>query len=162
MWSCPAPGAWAGCRDPPRARHFRAPRPTRCLRSPRGESQSSSRIREGRLDSSKRRPEQSDAGLIDYYRRRAAEYEAIYAKPERQADLAFLKKEIPRRLRGARVLEVASGTGYWTERVARCAAKVVAPAAPNAPLPITPPTPYPQAVVSFELADAYALEPQLG
>src|SRR5258708_4281144 len=115
----------------------------RCSRSPRGELQSSLLSKEGRLDSSKQRPGQTDAGLIDYYRRRAGEYEAIYAKPERQADLAFLKKEIPQRLRGARVLEVACGTGYWTERVARSKA-------------------YPEDVVRFELADAYALDPQLG
>jgi len=40
------------------------------------------------------------AELIAYYRRRAGEYEAIYAKPERQADLAILRKQIPERLGG--------------------------------------------------------------
>ena len=46
------------------------------------------------------------AELIDYYRRRAGEYEAIYAKPERQADLLLLKKKIAGILKGARVLEI--------------------------------------------------------
>ena len=32
--------------------------------------------------------------LADYYARRAAEYERIYAKPERQADLAALRSRI--------------------------------------------------------------------
>ena len=64
--------------------------------------------------------------LVDYYRRRAREYEAIYAKPERQTDLAFLKKHIAERLAQRRVLEVACGTGYWTVLVTRLAAKVVA------------------------------------
>lgn len=114
------------------------------------------------MDSSKQRPGQTDAGLLDYYRRRAGEYEAIYAKPERQADLAFLKKEIPQRLRGARVLEVACGTGYWTERVARCAAKIVATDAAEEPMRIARSKAYPEDVVRFELADAYALDPQLG
>ena len=36
-----------------------------------------------------------------YYRRRAAEYEAIYSWPERQADLARLREKIPAVLRGA-------------------------------------------------------------
>jgi SAM-dependent methyltransferase len=114
------------------------------------------------LDSSKQRPDSLQAELVDYYRRRASEYEAIYAKPERQADLAFLGKEIPQRLRGARVLEVACGTGYWTERVARCAAAIVATDAAEEPMRIARSKTYPEGVVRFELADAYALDPQLG
>jgi demethylmenaquinone methyltransferase/2-methoxy-6-polyprenyl-1,4-benzoquinol methylase len=111
---------------------------------------------------SSERPEIAEAGLVDYYRRRAGEYEAIYAKPERQADLAFLEKEIPRRLRGARVLEVACGTGYWTERVARSAAKIVATDAADEPMRIARAKSYPKDVVRFDLADAYALDPRLG
>src|SRR5712675_2278088 len=93
--------------------------------------------------------ERPEAGLVDYYRRRASEYEAIYAKPERQGDLAFLDKEIPRRLRGARVLEVACGTGYWTERVARSAAKIVATDAAEEPMRIARAKSYPGDVVRF-------------
>jgi demethylmenaquinone methyltransferase/2-methoxy-6-polyprenyl-1,4-benzoquinol methylase len=111
---------------------------------------------------SKERPDAAEAGLIDYYRRRAGEYEAIYAKPERQDDLAFLEKEIPRRLRGRSVLEVACGTGYWTERVARSAAKIVATDAAEEPMRIARAKSYPPDVVRFELADAYALDPRLG
>ena len=37
--------------------------------------------------------------LADYYAQRAAEYERIYAKPERQADLAALRDRIGRRKR---------------------------------------------------------------
>jgi ubiquinone/menaquinone biosynthesis C-methylase UbiE len=108
------------------------------------------------------RPDAAEAGLVDYYRRRAGEYEAIYAKPERQADLAFLEKEIPQRLRGRRVLEVACGTGYWTERVARRAAKIVATDAAEEPMRIARSKSYPGDVVRFELADAYALDARLG
>ena len=60
----------------------------------------------------------ASAELIDYYRRRAAEYEAIYAKPERQTDLALLRHKIPAKLTGAHVLEIACGTGYWTQLIA--------------------------------------------
>jgi demethylmenaquinone methyltransferase/2-methoxy-6-polyprenyl-1,4-benzoquinol methylase len=104
----------------------------------------------------------ADSGLLDYYRRRAREYEAIYAKPERQGDLGFLQKEIPQRLRGARVLEVACGTGYWTERVARSAASIVATDAAEEPMRIARSKAYPKGAVRFELADAYALDPRLG
>jgi SAM-dependent methyltransferase len=56
--------------------------------------------------------------LVPYYAARAAEYEAVYAKPERQRDLAELHVAIPGYFAGRRVLEVACGTGYWTRRIA--------------------------------------------
>ena len=102
------------------------------------------------------------AELVDYYRRRAGEYEAIYAKPERQADLARLRHLIPERLRGRRVLEVACGTGYWTALVARTASSLVATDAADEPMRIAQSKTYPAGKVRFEMADAYALGPALG
>jgi SAM-dependent methyltransferase len=64
--------------------------------------------------------------LAAYYARRAAEYERIYAKPERQADLAVLKARIGKLFAGKRVLELACGTGYWTQVIAAGAAQVTA------------------------------------
>jgi len=64
--------------------------------------------------------------LADYYAKRAAEYERIYAKPERQADLAALKSRIAKMFAGRRVLELACGTGYWTDVIAASAAQVTA------------------------------------
>jgi ubiquinone/menaquinone biosynthesis C-methylase UbiE len=102
------------------------------------------------------------AELVDYYRRRAGEYESIYAKPERQADLARLRARIPQRLAGRRVLEVACGTGYWTVLVARTAASIVATDAGDEPMRIAQSKDYDGRNVHFELADAYALSPALG
>jgi hypothetical protein len=53
--------------------------------------------------------------LTDYYRDRAAVYDAVYAKPERQADLSTLREVLPPLVAGRRVLEIAAGTGYWTD-----------------------------------------------
>jgi len=64
--------------------------------------------------------------LAAYYARRAAEYERIYAKPERQADLAVLRARIGKIFAGRRVLELACGTGYWTDVIAGSAAQVTA------------------------------------
>lgn len=52
--------------------------------------------------------------LRAYYARRAVEYEAIYAQPERQADLRTLEAALPACFSGRSVLEVACGTGWWT------------------------------------------------
>ena len=99
--------------------------------------------------------------LIDYYRRRAAEYEAIYAKPERQTDLAILRQAIPAMLRGARVLEIACGTGYWTQLAAEVAAEVVATDLAEEPMQIARSKSY-KKQPRFSSADAYALPESLG
>jgi len=104
----------------------------------------------------------ASAELVDYYRRRAGEYEAIYAKPERQADLARLRQRIPQRLAGRRVLEVACGTGYWTVLVARTATSIVATDLAEEPMRIAQSKDYAGRDVRFELADAYALASALG
>ena len=100
--------------------------------------------------------------LLEYYRRRAGEYEAIYAKPERQADLAWLRGHIPQRLAGRRVLEIACGTGYWTTLIARSAASVVATDAAEEPMALARAKSYPPDRVRFALADAFHLDAQLG
>lgn len=67
-----------------------------------------------------------DRNLRDYYSKRAHEYEKIYLKPERQHDLAELKNDLRIRLSGLNVLEVACGTGYWTEEIAKSANAILA------------------------------------
>jgi SAM-dependent methyltransferase len=62
----------------------------------------------------------------EYYQQRAPEYDEVYAKPERQADLAELKRLIPPLVAGRHVLEIAAGTGYWTRVLAPAAASVTA------------------------------------
>lgn len=69
---------------------------------------------------------QSNREMVEYYARRAREYELIYAKPERQAELKTLRERIGPLFAGRRVLEVACGTGYWTEVIAGAARSVVA------------------------------------
>jgi demethylmenaquinone methyltransferase/2-methoxy-6-polyprenyl-1,4-benzoquinol methylase len=100
---------------------------------------------------------QPDAALREYYARRAAEYERIYDKPERQADLSRLRRELPPRFRDAALLEIACGTGYWTALLAAEAASVLATDAAEETLAIARAKPYPRGNVRFALADAYDL-----
>ena len=92
-----------------------------------------------------------------YYARRAAEYESIYAKPERQADLARMRKDIPALFAGRRVLEVACGTGYWTPLIAAQARSVLALDYNDETLAIARSKSYPKGNVRFVQGDAYDL-----
>ena len=53
--------------------------------------------------------------LAKYYADRALEYDAIYSKPERQHDIKLLAGFLVEQLRSKRVLEIACGTGFWTQ-----------------------------------------------
>ena len=103
----------------------------------------------------------ADSELQRYYAGRAAEYDLVYEKPERQADLAALRAWLPNRFLGAHVLEVACGTGYWTQLIAPVAAQVVALDAAPETLSLARSRPA-NAAVRFLVADAYRLPPDLG
>jgi demethylmenaquinone methyltransferase/2-methoxy-6-polyprenyl-1,4-benzoquinol methylase len=96
--------------------------------------------------------------LERYYARRAAEYETIYDKPERQHELEWLRHRVPELLRDRVVLEVACGTGYWTQFIARAARKVHACDINEAVLEIAREKPIPRDRVEFFRADAISLE----
>lgn len=59
------------------------------------------------------------ARMQDYYAQRAAYYERVYHKPERQDDLRAMEAWIAEAFAGRRVLEIAAGTGWWTPHGAR-------------------------------------------
>src|SRR5688572_18047466 len=71
-------------------------------------------------------PRRAMPHLESYYAKRAREYEQIYEKPERQHELAWLRERIPKLYKGRTVLEVACGTGYWTQYLAPAAHRVYA------------------------------------
>jgi ubiquinone/menaquinone biosynthesis C-methylase UbiE len=101
-------------------------------------------------------------GTEDYYQARAPEYDRVYAKPERQADLALIREWLVNILRGRRVLEIAAGTGYWTEVYAGHAASAVATDVNPATLAVARARIPETAPVRFEVADAFDLTPIAG
>jgi demethylmenaquinone methyltransferase/2-methoxy-6-polyprenyl-1,4-benzoquinol methylase len=96
--------------------------------------------------------------MADYYSRRASEYERIYDKPERQSELAWLRERIPEIFRARTVLEVACGTGYWTQYIARSARHVHACDINESVLEIAREKPLPPGRVTFFRADAITLQ----
>ena len=100
----------------------------------------------------------NDARLGDYYAKRAGEYERIYQKPERQNDLAILRKLCAQTFAGHNVLEIACGTGYWTQAVSQTAKAILATDINEEVLQIARAKKY-GCEVRFQKADAFDLTP---
>lgn len=99
----------------------------------------------------------NEPDILDYYAARAREYEGVYAKPERQADLNTLHLVLPEFFRERHVLEVACGTGYWTRRIAACALHVTACDLVDEVLVVAAASQSPSERVEYKKADAFKL-----
>jgi len=96
--------------------------------------------------------------MTTYYAKRASEYELIYQKPERQEDLRQLQSVISGCFADRDVLEIACGTGYWTQFACRSAKSIVATDCNEEVLNIARKKDYGNTPVNFVKADAYALD----
>src|SRR6266850_2698743 len=95
--------------------------------------------------------------LADYYAKRAPEYERIYHKPERQADLQSLRASVAETFAARHVLEVACGTGYWTEVLVSTARSITATDINEEVLAIARTKALNEDRVSFQRRDAFRL-----
>lgn len=64
--------------------------------------------------------------LVSYYNQRAKEYEKVYQNTPEQDDLQTAEKIFKELFARKTVLEIACGTGYWTERIAETATSIFA------------------------------------
>ena len=64
--------------------------------------------------------------MKDYYAARAQEYDKIYLKPERQQDLREIEAWLPAKFTQRATLEIAAGTGYWTQFLIKTVQSLVA------------------------------------
>lgn len=99
--------------------------------------------------------------LVLYYKERAREYENIYNKPERQEDLLQATDILQEIFTGKKVLEIACGTGYWTERIAETAKTILATDINETVIEIAKNKIYSRAQVSFKLMDIYHLPDEI-
>ena len=96
-------------------------------------------------------------GTEEYYRRWAPDYDQVYTRPERQGDMLAVRARLGGWFAGKHVLELAAGTGWWTNVLADAAASVTATDVNQAALSVAkarrawPPS------VSFMVADAFDL-----
>lgn len=96
--------------------------------------------------------------MAAYYAARAREYDAIYAKPERQDELRALERWLPWALAGRPLLDVACGTGHWTRFLAPEVPSLLGvDAAPETLAIARARVPAPH--VAFAVGDAYDVAP---
>lgn len=103
----------------------------------------------------------ADTSMREYYAARAPIYDEVYLRPERRTDLEELRRRIPTWFAGRSVLEVACGTGYWTQFIAPVAARMTASDAVAEPMAFARLRPGVEHV-TFVQADAVALPATLG
>ncbi|RKN85477.1 methyltransferase domain-containing protein [Paenibacillus ginsengarvi] len=102
--------------------------------------------------------ERSDMQM--YYGARAREFESIYERDDTgyQAELALLADRLANAVRDRSVLELACGTGYWTERAYPSASSVTAVDIRPEVIEIAEEKRLPAPKVRFRLGDAYEPE----
>lgn len=93
-----------------------------------------------------------------YYGKRAAEYEQIYHKPERQADLAEIRHWLAEVCTDKMVLEIGCGTGYWTHLIAPYVQAVHALDIEPRMLALAQQKIYPDGKVSFHRLDMWDID----
>jgi SAM-dependent methyltransferase len=96
--------------------------------------------------------------MLAYYAQCVDTHDKIYAQPERQDDLAVLHERVNEVLHGHRVLEIACGTGYWTELIASVAVSVLATDMSPVMLARAKARNLPVDKVQFALKNAFALQ----
>lgn len=100
---------------------------------------------------------ESPDSLAHYYAERANEYDSLYEKPERQEDLQRLRSLVLEAFAGSDVLELACGTGYWTQFAAQKAKSVLATDINETVLDHARKKTYPANRVRFQCLDLYGL-----
>ena len=99
------------------------------------------------------------SNIADYYDKRAKEYDHFYAKPEYREDVAAIASELSQIFSSKKVLEIACGTGYWTDAIARVADHVTAIDINDSVLDIAQKKLRNTSNVTFALKDLYEMEP---
>ncbi|WP_322401372.1 class I SAM-dependent methyltransferase [Massilia luteola] len=97
-----------------------------------------------------------------YYASSTQAADAALSRAERANDLSQVRERIAPLVRGQTVLELACGTGYWTEVIAATADKVLATDILDEMLDRARRRPFPEGKVAFRRVDGLDLPDDLG
>ena len=96
--------------------------------------------------------------LISYYNERAKEYDKVYMNPDEQEDLFNATTLFQNIFSTKDVLEIACGTGYWTEKISKTASSIIATDINQSVVEIAKAR-QTKNNVTIEVADMYSLTP---
>ena len=96
--------------------------------------------------------------LASYYKQRAKEYDKVYQIPEEQEDLRKASELFQGIFKHKSVLEIACGTGYWTEQISKTASTILATDINPSTIDIARTRNF-HSPVTFEVADMNRLAP---
>ena len=99
-----------------------------------------------------------NSDLISYYKERAREYERVYSKPERQEELLLVEKALQETFKNKGVIEIACGTGYWTQKISSVAQSIFATDINESVIELAKSKNYSSATVHFQAIDLYELK----
>jgi len=99
---------------------------------------------------------------VTYYSSRAKEYENIYYKPERQNDIPKVISYLQKHFKNKVLIEIACGTGYWTQKVSKTAMHILATDINKSVIDIAKSKYYEANNVEFQLVDIFNLPNNLG
>lgn len=102
-----------------------------------------------------------DTGMKTYYSERAVYYDRVYTIAERQRDLRLLESRVAETFDSKNVLEIACGTGYWTQFIAPVAKYLTATDISAEVIEIARRRES-CGEVAFRIEDALALSPNIG
>jgi SAM-dependent methyltransferase len=97
-----------------------------------------------------------------YYASSTQAADAALSRAERANDLARVRERLAQLVRGQTVLELACGTGYWTEVIAATADKVLATDVLDTMLERAQTRRFPEGKVAFRRVDGHDLPDDLG
>jgi SAM-dependent methyltransferase len=100
----------------------------------------------------------NNSEMVAYYAKRAAAFEESYQRPDCQEDLADMQERLSEVLAEHRVLELACGTGYWTQFYADSAQSVLATDINSEMLTLAKAKGLPEDQVQWQIADAFNLQ----
>jgi SAM-dependent methyltransferase len=98
----------------------------------------------------------------EYYAKMAEQHDAVYDLEEREDDQEELCDHVAEALAGHIVLELACGTGFWTEIASETALSIVATDINPNLIDLARTRGLPEEQVTFRVADAYNLPDDLG
>lgn len=97
----------------------------------------------------------TDPELVEYYKLRAKEYDKLYERPDRQEYLREASEILQNIFRNKHVFEIACGTAYWTEQLAKTARSILATDINDAMLEVAKTKTFDPAPVSFANRNFY-------